>query len=513
MKKIRNLCIILGDQLSHDSSMWANFDLKKDKVWMAEVMSESMNPLSSKQRTTVFFSAMRHFSEELRNKKIKVIYTEINDGISSFEEALEKTIAHYDIEYFQCVIPGDIRVYKSLNDFFREKEKSIKWLEDTHFIAKKNEFNEWAKKYKKPRMEYWYRYIRKSRKVLLKDDGKPIGGKWNYDLSNRKSFDKVGPQITRKPLRFKPDKITKKVISDIEKKLPNLPGHASKFDWAVTREQALKVLGDFIKFRLGKYGDYQDAMWTEEPWLYHSVISSCLNLKLLNPEEVIQAVEQAYHKNRIPLNAAEGFIRQIIGWREYIHGLYWSYSDIWMSTNSLKAKRSLPNFYWTSKTKMTCMHESISQVIEYGYGHHIQRLMVTGLFSLLYGVKPSEIHSWYLSMFVDAVAWVEVPNTIGMSQYADGGIVGSKPYIASGAYINRMSNYCKHCNYETTSASGEKACPFSTLYWYFVYKNKSLLKKNPRLSMQVKNWNNKEKKIQKEIIERSKELFNNIELF
>ena len=513
MDKIRNLCIILGDQLNHNSSILSDFDSKKDMVWMAEVMSESVNPLSSKQRTTLFFSAMRHFSEELKQKRIKVEYIEINDGIKNFVDALEKTIANYDIGCFQCVIPGDIRVYKLLSDFFKEKEKNIEWLEDTHFIAKKSEFDEWIKKYKKPRMEYWYRYIRKSRKVLLGDNEKPIGGKWNLDFLNRKSFDKSGPQLTQKPLRFKPDEITKKVIIDIEKKLPNLPGHVSKFDWAVTRKQALKVLDDFIEFRLSLYGDYQDAMWMKEPWLYHSMISSCLNLKLLNPEEVIKAVEQAYYKNKAPLNAAEGFIRQIIGWREYIHGLYWFYSDVWMNSNALKAKRALPNFYWTGKTKMTCINESVNQVIEYGYSHHIQRLMVTGLFSLLYGVKPSEIHTWYLSMFVDAVAWTEVPNTIGMSQYADGGIVGSKPYIASGAYISRMSNYCKNCNYEPTKASEENACPFTTLYWYFVYKNRSLLKNNPRLSMQIKNWDRKEKKIQKEIIKRSKKLFNNVELF
>ena len=513
MDKIRNLCIILGDQLSHDSSVFSNFDLKKDMVWMAEVMSESLNPLSSKQRTTIFLSAMRHFCDELKQKNIKVEYIEINDGIKDFVEALKKTIANHDISHFKCVIPGDVRVYKLLNDFFREEEKNIDWLDETHFIAKPNEFNEWIKKYKKPRMEYWYRYIRKSRNVLLEQNGKPIGGKWNYDLSNRKSFDKSGPQITKKTIRFNPDKITRKVISDIGKKLPSLPGSISKFDWAVNREQALKVLRDFIKFRLCLYGDYQDAMWTEEPWLYHSVISSCLNLKLLSPEEVIKAVEHAYYENKIPLNAAEGFIRQIIGWREYIRGLYWFHSDIWMSTNNLEAERNLPDFYWNGETKMTCINQSINQVVENGYGHHIQRLMVTGLFSLLYGVKPSEIHRWYLSMFIDAVAWVEVPNTIGMSQYADGGIVGTKPYIASGAYINRMSNYCKNCIYEPTNASEENACPFTTLYWHFVYKNRSLLKNNPRLSMQIRNWDNKGKKIQSGIIKRTKKLFNNIELF
>ena len=513
MNKIRNLCIILGDQLTHDSLIWDNFDLNKDKIWMAEVVSESINPLSSKQRTTVFFSAMRHFAEELRRKKVKVIYTEINEHISTFEEALKKTIDNSSIGCFRCVIPGDYRVYTLLSDFFKENTKNIEWLEDTHFISKENEFNEWIKKYKKPRMEYWYRYIRKSRKVLLEDDGKPVGGKWNFDHSNRKSFSKTGPEEIQKPIRFKPDKITKKVILDIELHLPNLPGKVSKFDWAVTRTQALKVLDDFIKFRLIRYGDYQDAMWSKEPWLYHSLISSCLNLKLLNPNEVIKKIEHAYYDDKVPLNAAEGFIRQIIGWREYIHGLYWYYSKIWTSTNSLNAERVLPNFYWTGKTKMRCLNESINQVVEYGYGHHIQRLMVTGLFSLLYGVKPSEIHAWYLSMFVDAIAWVETPNTIGMSQYADGGIVGSKPYIASGGYINRMSNYCKNCNYKATEASGENACPFTTLYWYFVYKNKDLLKKNPRLSMQIKNWDNKEKQVQKDIIKRSKKIFDNIELF
>lgn len=288
--------------------------------------------------------------------------------------------------------------------------------------------------------------------------------------------------------------------------LPNLPGKLDEFIWPINRQQSLQVLKEFIAQRLKQFGDYQDAMWRDEPWLYHSRLSLALNLKLLSPNEVIAAALKAYENDQAPLNAVEGFIRQILGWREYMRGLYWAHRDDWLEMNALNARRELPQLYWDADTEMTCLQQSVSHVLFYGYGHHIQRLMVTGLFSLLWGVKPKAIHQWYLAMYVDAVAWVEIPNTLGMSQYADGGIVGSKPYIASGAYIDRMSNYCKQCPFDPKQAHGDTACPFTTLYWAFVDKHQDLLSHNPRLGMQVKNWHRKGKEEQQAILKNADKL-------
>ncbi|WP_370085122.1 hypothetical protein [Neptunomonas phycophila] len=283
------------------------------------------------------------------------------------------------------------------------------------------------------------------------------------------------------------------------------------FNWPVTRSQALEALDSFINTRLASFGDHQDAMWTNEQTLFHSLLSSCLNLKLINPQEVVEAALVHYQAGHAPINAVEGFIRQIVGWREYVRGLYWYHRADWLTWNALEANQPLPDFYWTGKTHMHCMNQSITQVLQTGYGHHIQRLMVTGLFSLLYGVNPKAIHQWYLGFFVDAIAWVEVPNTLGMSQYADGGIVGSKPYIASGNYINKMSNYCKHCRYNPKKSSGDDACPFTTLYWNFVDKHQERLSKNPRLAMQVKHWSNKAPNEQQAIKEQTLWLVNHIQ--
>jgi deoxyribodipyrimidine photolyase-related protein len=260
-------------------------------------------------------------------------------------------------------------------------------------------------------------------------------------------------------------------------------------------------LKDFIAQRLPFFGDLQDAMWQDEPWLFHSLLSLPLNLRLLNPREVVEAAIAAYHQGGVPLNALEGFVRQIVGWREYVRGLYWTYRDEWPEMNALHAEADLPSFYWTGKSEMQCMAQSIGQVLAHGYGHHIQRLMVTGLFALLYGVKPQAIHHWYLGMYVDAFAWVEMPNTLGMSQFADGGRVGSKPYIASGAYIDRMSNYCKGCRYQVKQLDAPNACPFNLLYWQFIERHQDWLKSHPRLAMQVSHWQKKPSEQRAQVIE------------
>jgi deoxyribodipyrimidine photolyase-related protein len=504
------LNLILGDQLNANSLIWQDCDASQDLFLMAEVKAESTQTPSSKQRTALFLSAMRHFADNIKADGYKLIYFSIEQGISRFADALERCFEQQDVDELRCVLPGDVAVVKEIEQCCKTHRVKLAWLPDNHFIARRGEFSDWLGERKQPRMEHWYRHLRREHQVLI-DNGEPLGGQWNFDKDNRKSFAKAGPEAVPEDVIFEPDKLTEQVMADIERYLPDLPGRLDSFNWPVTRKQALQQLDDFIHQRLQLFGDYQDAMWTDEPFLYHARLSASLNLKLLGPMEVIEAAKQAYHDGQAPLNAVEGFIRQILGWREYVRGLYWSYRDSWLDYNALHADQDLPWFYWDGDTSMTCMQQSLSQVLDSGYGHHIQRLMVTGLFSLLWGVKPQAIHRWYLGMYVDAVAWVEIPNTIGMSQYADGGIVGSKPYIASGAYINRMSNYCSHCQYKPKQAAGEKACPFTTLYWSFIDKHQDRLSRNPRLGMQVRNWYNKGEQEQQQIRERTEWLYRNLD--
>ena len=513
----RNLCLVLGDQLNLDSGLWQTFDAEQDIVWMAEVQEESTETTSSKMRTWLFLSAMRQFAKQLKTLNYPVDYQSLDKGLTDFASALQTAITHWQPEQINCVLPGDERVRSLLNQTAKENGMVINWLADLHFIAEPGEFKKWMANKKQPRMEYWYRYLRKRHNILMDDEKNPTGGAWNFDKENRKTFGKAGPGMLEQHSKpFEMDKealaLTQQVKADITKHLPDLPGFWGDFMWPVNRQQALDALQDFIAYRLPQFGDFQDAMWTGEDWLYHSLLSSSLNLKLLNPREVIDAAEQAFKQGKAPINAVEGFIRQILGWREFVRGLYWQNRDQWLTFNALEAHNTLPDFYWSGSTKMRCMAESFRPVLNQGYGHHIQRLMVTGLFALLWQTKPQEVHEWYLAMYVDAIAWVEVPNTIGMGQYADGGIVGSKPYIASGAYINRMSNYCQHCKYKPTESSGEQACPFTSLYWNFIETHQPLLAKNPRLAMQVKHWLNKSEQEQGNIKKRVDWLFNNIEL-
>ncbi|WP_286237616.1 cryptochrome/photolyase family protein [Neptuniibacter halophilus] len=511
-KQIRSLCLVLGDQLNHDSTLWHDFDPRQDLIALFEVKEESTHPLSSKQRTALFFSSMRHFAEELREKQLPVFYSTIAEQHRSISDALTALIRQQRPEKLRLVLPGDTRVLTDLQTLCKTHDLDLELLADHHFISRPGEFSRWLKKMKQPRMEYWYREMRKTRQILLDEHSKPLGGKWNYDQDNRQTFSHNGPDITAlKPL-FTPDAITQAAIRDINNHLPQLPGKLDQFSWPVCREQALLALDQFIEQRLPLFGQYQDAMWIDEPFLYHSWLSSSLNLKLLNPMEVIGKAVQALEQGNAPLNSVEGFIRQIIGWREYVRGLYWTHHTDWEQMNWLQHSNRLPNFYWTADTQMKCLQQSISQVLDAGYGHHIQRLMITGLFALLSKVDPQQVHRWYLAMYVDAVAWVEIPNTLGMSQFADGGIVASKPYIASGNYISRMSNYCSRCPYNPKQATGDQACPFTTLYWGFIADNQSWLSQNPRLAMQTKHWENKEAKEKKAILTRRDEVIHSLQI-
>ncbi|MBL9201734.1 MAG: cryptochrome/photolyase family protein, partial [Opitutaceae bacterium] len=340
---------------------------------------------------------------------------------------------------------------------------------------------------KQLRLEFFYREMRRKHRVLLDAAGEPEGGQWNFDPENRGSFGRDGPPRRPAPRAFPPDATTRAVLALVERRFAGHPGELARFDWPVTPAQARAALDDFIAHRLAEFGRYQDAMWTDEPWLYHSRLSAALNLKLLDPRDVIAAAERAWREGRVPLAAAEGFIRQILGWREYVRGIYWMQMPGYRERNALGAREPLPPFYWTGETPMACLRGALGQTLAVGYAHHIQRLMVTGLYALLLGVDPRRVHEWYLAVYVDAVEWVELPNTLGMSQYADGGVMASKPYAATGSYIDRMSNYCAGCRFDPKAATGEKACPFTTLYWDFLLRHERRLAANPRMSLQVKN--------------------------
>ena len=489
---IRHLIVVLGDQLNPDSTAFTGFDPKQDRVWMAEVNEESTHIWSSKQRIALFISAMRHFAKELRDSKIPLSYIAFEDpsNSQSLDGELLKAIQAFQPQALIMTAPGDWRVLEKIKGVSKQTGVPLEIREDNYFFSTVREFAEHAKGRKQLRLEYWYRELRKKHSILM-EDGQPIGGEWNYDQENRSSFGKEGPPPIPAPLRFKPDAITKEVIQLVNERFANHPGELSAslegFGWPVTRAQALLVLTDFIKMRLPLYGQFQDAMWTKEPWLFHAHIASALNLKLLSAHEVVNAAQVAFHQGTAPLAAVEGFIRQILGWREYVRGIYWTQMPSYLERNALNANAPLPAFFWNGNTSMNCLQETINQSLKTGYAHHIQRLMVTGLYTLLLGVHPKEVHAWYLSMYVDAVEWVELPNVIGMSQFADGGLMASKPYIATGKYIDRMSNYCKGCQFKPDQSHGQDACPFTTLYWDFLMHHESSMSKNPRMVMQVRN--------------------------
>jgi len=357
---------------------------------------------------------------------------------------------------------------------------------DRHFLCSTAEFAAHAHGRKQLRMEYFYREMRRRHRVLM-DGDEPVGGQWNFDADNRGSFGVKGPGFVPEPLRVEPDAITRDVMALVRQRFGSHPGQAERFGWPVTRKQALATLHRFIDERLEHFGHRQDAMWGGQPWLYHAHIASSMNLKLLNPREVVAAAEGAFREGRIPLPAAEGFVRQVLGWREYVRGVYRLKMPAYLELNALDAQEDLPAWYWTGRTPMRCLADAITQTLEHGYAHHIQRLMVTGLYALLHGVQPKQVHGWYLSVYVDAVEWVELPNTLGMSQYADGGVMASKPYAATGKYIDRMSDHCRGCRFDPALRTGDKACPFTTLYWDFLARHTKLLASNPRMALQVKN--------------------------
>jgi deoxyribodipyrimidine photolyase-related protein len=487
---LRHLVIVLGDQLDAESSAFEGFDPDHDMVWMAEVPEESSHVWSAKQRIVVFLSAMRHFANQLRERGYRVAYTAIDDpdNAGTLALQLEATLNTLQTSGLVMTAPGDWRVLNELRTLVAKHQLTLELRDDHHFFSTVREFAAHAQGRKQLRLEYWYRALRQKHRILM-DGEEPCGGQWNFDADNRESFGKAGPVGLSPPSRFAPDAITNEVIQLVRTRFAAHPGRVDNFGWPVIREHALIALEKFILERLPLFGKFEDAMWAGEAWLYHSQLSCALNLKLLHPREVVQAAEAAYRSGHAPLAAVEGFVRQILGWREYVRGIYWTQMPGYLERNALDAQEELPAWYWSGETEMACLRDAITQTLNHGYAHHIQRLMVTGLYALLLGVKPRAVHSWYLAVYVDAVEWVELPNTLGMSQFGDGGLMASKPYVASGKYIQRMSNHCKGCPYDPALSTGEKACPFTTLYWDFLARHETLLKKNPRMAMQLKNLN------------------------
>ena len=477
------LCLVLGDQLSFNLASMQGLDKERDTVLLVEVMEEASHVPHHPQKITLIFSAMRHFAEALQMRGIKVQYVKLDDpdntgSVPSELHRWQALLQPHEIHLTEC---GDWRLEQSIKDC----GLAVQWHCDDRFLCSRTEFSRWAQGKKQLRMEFFYREMRRKSLLLLNGDGSPVGGAWNFDAENRKALPKgVRPPS---PARFTPDAITQEVLALVSKHFSDHYGALGTFDYPVTHAEAQALWDYFLDWGLAAFGDYQDAMASDEPFLFHARISAALNIGLLDLRQLCSDVESAYWAGNIALNAAEGFIRQLIGWREYVRGVYWLKMPDYAHGNAFGNTRPLPEFYWTGNTQMNCMRQAINQSLEHAYAHHIQRLMVTGNFALLAGIAPSAICEWYLAIYMDAFDWVELPNTLGMVMHADGGYLGSKPYCASGQYIKRMSDYCRGCAYKVSESTTDDACPFNALYWHFLMRHGDRLRGNQRMGMIYKN--------------------------
>lgn len=479
--RAKTLRLVFGDQLSHTLSSLQDAT-HDDIILMVEIMGEATYAPHHKQKLVLVFSAMRHFAKELKDKGFCVDYVRLDDAQNTgdFTGEVVRALGRHNIARIILTEPSEYRVRLVVEGWMHHFPVPVTMREDDRFLCTHARFEAFAKTRKTLRMEFFYRQMRRLTGYLMAGED-PIGGVWNFDSENRKALPE-GAAVPKR-LRFPADAMTRAVMALVREKFAHHFGDLDSFAWPVTRQEALLALTHFITEILPNFGTYQDAMKSNAPFLFHSLISTSLNLGLLDAREVCQAAEQAYHDGHAPLNAVEGFIRQIIGWREYIRGIYWHFMPDYAHTNELCATRPLPNFYWTGETKLNCLRQTIKDTHTNAYAHHIQRLMVTGNFALLCDIAPRAIEEWYLAVYADAYDWVELPNVHGMVMFADGGVLASKPYAASGAYINRMSDYCKACPFDVKQRTGEKACPFNYLYWNFLLAHADKLLKNPRMAM------------------------------
>ena len=481
------LRLILGDQLNASVSALEGY-ATGDVVLLAEVMEEATYAPHHPKKIAFLFSAMRHFAQECEQRGMKVRYVKLDDPDNSGSIAGEVKRALHDCKATEiiCTTPGEWRLLTEMKGWADACAVPVDIRSDTRFLCSMATFHDWAAGKKQLRMELFYRQMRQSHKILLEKDGKPTGGQWNYDKENRKPPAKGMQSPAR--IRHKRSAITSEVLKLVEARFDSHFGDLHPFYFAVTRDEALQEAEHFMRELLPRFGDYQDAMVKGEAYLYHSLLAPYLNAGLLLPLELCQMAERAYHAGQAPLNAAEGFIRQILGWREYVRGIYWHFMPEYEQRNYFGATRALPAFYWGAQTQMDCVAEAVAHTRVHAYSHHIQRLMVTGNFALLAGIDPQEVHQWYLAVYADAYGWVEVPNTMGMALHADGGIMASKPYAASGKYIHRMSNFCKDCHYDPEETVGDNACPFNALYWDFLVRHEDKLRGNHRMPYVYATW-------------------------
>ena len=494
---VRTLVLVLGDQLSDSSPALQRLDPRQDAVLMIEAPGEATQVRSHKARIALFLSAMRHFRDGLRARGVVVHYVTLDDSASpGLPQRLAEQLQRLQPALLRMLEAGEWRLQQDIAAAATAAAVPLRTLDDPHFMCSRADFARWAAKYgtaagRSLRMEFFYREMRRQHRVLLDGTNEPEGGRWNFDADNRKGYPTAGPGLIPPPEFFEPDAVTREVFAEVEARFPDHPGTLVHFAWPVTRAQAVIALQAFIDTRLVNFGEHQDAMWSATPFGWHALLSTSLNLHLLDPREVIAAAEGAYRKGSAPLASVEGFIRQVLGWREFIRGVYWLDMPAMAQANHLIHTRALPRWYWTGHTHMACAREAVGQTLQYGYAHHIQRLMVTGLFALLAEAEPKHVADWYLAVYVDAVEWAELPNVAGMALYANGGRFTSKPYVASGAYIQRMSNHCDGCAYAPTAKdaaqSGKPTCPFTVLYWNFLLRHQAELAGNPRTALMAKN--------------------------
>jgi len=481
----QTLRLILTDQLSRSISALDGIDARADLVLMVESPDDAGHIPHHRQKLVLMLSAMRHFASSLRSEGIRVEYMPLDDPQTptSFPEALDRIVARDPVTQVIATEPQSWQPAEQLHAWRPQRsDLSIEIREDGRFLCSRERFSRWMDGRSTPRLEHFYHHMRRETGWLM-EDGHPEGGRWNYDVQNRKRL----PSESSVPARvaFRPDKVTLEVIALIRRRFPTRFGELApaSFAWAVTREQAFLALQEFVDQRLPSFGTYQDAMRAGNPFLFHSLLSPYINLGLLTPTEVCEAALTTYRDDQAPLNAVEGFLRQILGWREYVRGIYQLSMPAYARTNFLDATRPLPTFYWTGDTDLACLREAIQSTTQNAYAHHIQRLMVTGNFALLAGLSPADVEEWYLAVYADAYEWVELPNTHGMALFADGGMLASKPYAASGAYIHRMSDFCRSCVYDPKAKLGVNACPFNYLYWNFLIAHRTQLQHNPRMAL------------------------------
>lgn len=479
---------ILGDQLTPTLASLRSCEREEAVVLMMEVWDEATYVKHHKQKIALIFSAMRHFAEELRAEGWRVDYVTLEDPANSgsFTGEVARAIERHNPREVRVVEAGEWRVQRAIEEWAGKFACPVQILPDDRFLCSHAEFAAWAEGRKHLTMELFYREMRKKTGLLLDAAGKPEGGKWNYDAQNREKLDGA-LFVPLRPL-FAPDAITQKVLELVERRFNDHFGALTPFEWPVTRDQARQAADAFFAERIENFGPYQDAMLFGSDDLYHSMLSTSINIGLLDPLDLCRRAERAYHEGRAPLHSVEGFIRQIIGWREYVRGFYWHCMPGLAEANELDATRPLPEFFWTGETDMRCLADSIRSTHANAHSHHIQRLMVLGNFCLLAGIDPREVQDWYLAVYADAFEWVELPNVSGMTLYADGGKLATKPYAASGNYINKMSDYCKECRYKVAQKTGEDACPFNPLYWHFMERHREQFAGNHRIGRIYATW-------------------------